>query len=132
SRGHSVARLPLAGKSVLIIEDEVLIALGVETCLRDAGADVVKIATSKASAQTALDEGILFDGAIVDLKLADGDAGPLVRFLSERGIFVVITTGYDIDMKEPAFGRVIAILEKPYTGSDLITAFINAFGRAIN
>jgi PleD family two-component response regulator len=38
--------LPLSGKSVLIVEDEALIALSVESCLLDAGAAVVKIANS--------------------------------------------------------------------------------------
>ena len=36
--------LPLSGKSVLIIEDEALIALSVESCLLAAGAAVVKMA----------------------------------------------------------------------------------------
>jgi hypothetical protein len=32
--GTSLDQLPLAGKSVLIIEDEALIAVGLETCLQ--------------------------------------------------------------------------------------------------
>jgi DNA-binding NtrC family response regulator len=126
--GPSLRQLPLAGKSVLIIEDEALIAMAVESCLRDAGAAVVKITNSVAFAQRALDEGNLFDGAVVDLHVADGDASPLVQILSERGIFVVITTGYEVDRRQPALGRAIAILRKPHTDSDLI----NALGRAIN
>jgi hypothetical protein len=39
--GISLGRLPLAGKSVLVIEDEALIAMSVESCLQDAGAAVV-------------------------------------------------------------------------------------------
>jgi len=50
--------LPLSGKSVLIIEDEALIALSVESCLLAAGAAVVKIANSISASQSALDEGI--------------------------------------------------------------------------
>ena len=46
--GTSLGELPLAGKSVLIIEDEALIAMGFESCLQDAGAAVVKIANSLA------------------------------------------------------------------------------------
>jgi hypothetical protein len=51
--GTSLDQLPLAGKSVLIIEDEALIAVGLETCLQNAGA-IVKIVNSIASAQSAL------------------------------------------------------------------------------
>jgi hypothetical protein len=41
--------LPLAGKLVLIIEDEALIAMNVESCLQDVGAAVVKNAESNIS-----------------------------------------------------------------------------------
>ena len=93
-------QLPLAGKSVLIVEDEALIAMSVEFCLQDAGAAVVKIANSIALAQSALDEGIPFDAAVVDLHLADGNASPLIQVLSERGIAVVVTTGDEVDRRQ--------------------------------
>jgi DNA-binding NtrC family response regulator len=123
-----LGQLPLAGKSVLIIEDEALIAMGIESCLQDAGTAAVKITNSIAFARRALDEGNPFDAAVVDLHVADGDASPLVQSLSERGIPVVITTGYELDRGEPALGRAVAILQKPYSSRDLI----NAIRRAIN
>src|ERR1700730_7236412 len=95
----------LAGKSVLIIEDEAPIAMSVEFCLQDAGAAVVKIANSIALAQSALDEGIPFDAAVVDLSVADGNASPLVQVLSERGIPVVVTTGAEVDRRQPALSK---------------------------
>jgi DNA-binding NarL/FixJ family response regulator len=61
--------LPLAGKWVLIIEDEALIAMGFESCLQDAGAAVVKIANSLALAQSALDERIPFDVSIYSWRM---------------------------------------------------------------
>jgi hypothetical protein len=45
---------------------------------RIAGAAVV-IANSIALAKSALDEGIPFDAAVVDLRLADGNASPLIQ-----------------------------------------------------
>jgi CheY-like chemotaxis protein len=99
-RQGSLGQVPLAGKSVLIIEDEALIAMGFESCLQDAGA-VVKIANSIASAQSALEEGIPFDAAVVELVVADGNASPLIQVLSERGIPVVITTRYEADWGQP-------------------------------
>jgi DNA-binding NtrC family response regulator len=119
--GTSLGQLPLAGKSVLIIEDKALIAMSVESCLQDAGAAVV-IANSIALAQSALDEGIPFDAAVVDLHLADGNASPLIQVLSERGIPVVISTGDEIDRRQPALSKAVAILQKPHTESDLINA----------
>ncbi len=116
--------LPLSGKSVLIIEDEALIALSVESCLFDAGAAVVKIANSISASQSALDEGIPFDAAIVDLYLGDDNAYPLVEILSERGIPVVITTGDEIDLGDPALSYAVSFLQKPHADNELIEALV--------
>jgi len=61
---------------ILIIEDEALIAMNVESCLLDAGTAIVKTASSIAAAQSALDDGIKFDAAIVDLLLTHKNACP--------------------------------------------------------
>jgi DNA-binding NtrC family response regulator len=99
----------------------VLIAMGFESCLQHAGA-VVKIVNSIASAQSALEEGIPFDAAVVELVVADGNASPLVQVLSERGIPVVITTGDEADRGQPALSKAVAILQKPHADSDLVNA----------
>src|ERR1700730_2989126 len=119
----SLGQLPLAGKSVLVIEDEALIAMSVEVSLQDAGATVVT-ANSIALAQSALDEGIPFDAAVVDLHLADGNASPLIQVLSERGIPVVITTGDEVDRGQPALSKAVAILQKPHADWPLVMAFL--------
>jgi DNA-binding NtrC family response regulator len=118
------SELPLKGKSALIIEDDALIAISAEFSLRDAGAAVVRIANSVASAKSVLDEGFPFDVALVDLCLKDGDASPLVQILSERGIAVVITTGYAVGRGQAALRPAIGILQKPYTDEDLINVLM--------
>jgi DNA-binding NtrC family response regulator len=122
--------LPLKGKSALIIEDNALIAISAEFCLRDAGATVVRIADSVASAKSALDEGFPFDVALVDLYLGDTDASPLVQMLLERGVAVVITTGYAVSRGRPALRTGIDILQKPYTDRDLINAVMKCAAAA--
>ncbi len=114
--------LPLKGKSALIVEDNALIAISAEFSLRDAGAAVVRIANSVAAAKSALDEGFSFDVALVDLRLQDGDASPLIQILSERGVAVVITTGDLVCQGQPALRTAIDVLQKPYTDRDLINA----------
>jgi DNA-binding NtrC family response regulator len=113
-------QLPLAGKSVLVVEDEPLIALNVETLLAEAGVSTVKIANSVAKARSALKEGTPFDAAIVDLRVADGDASPLIGILSERAIPVVVTTGTICGQQTPDFSKAVAVLQKPYPDNDLI------------
>ena len=106
----------LAGMSVLILEDEPLVAMFVESCLQDAGAAVVKIAASISAARSVLNES--FDAAVIDLHVADGDASPLIGVLSERGIPVVVTTGGTIDRE--LLTQTVAVLQKPYPEADLI------------
>jgi DNA-binding response OmpR family regulator len=102
----------LAGMSVLILEDEPLVAMFVESCLQDAGAAVVKIAASISAARSVLDES--FDAAVIDLHVADGDASPLIGVLSERRIPVVVTTGGTIDRE--LLTQTVAVLQKPNPG----------------
>jgi DNA-binding NtrC family response regulator len=125
--GMSLGQVPLARKSVLIIEDEALIAMGFESCLQHAGA-VVKIANSITSAQSALEEGIPFDAAVVEIVVADENASPLIQVLLERGIPVVITTGYEADWGQPALGKAVALLQKPHANGDLV----NTITRLVN
>jgi DNA-binding NtrC family response regulator len=78
----------------------------------------------------ALDEGIQFDVAIVDLILEDGNATPLFQVLSERGTPVVITTGDKVDQGLPALSMAITILQKPYLDRDLINALMKCASTA--
>ena len=114
SPGH---QLPLAGKSVLVIEDEALIALNVESCLLEAGAAFVKIVNSVGWAQSSL-YGIPFDVAVVDLCVVDGNASRL----SECGI--PVTTGADVDPGHPALSKAAVVLQKPHANSDLVEAIV--------
>ena len=115
SESHPSA-LVLAGMSVLILEDEPLVAMFVESCLQDAGATIVKIAASISAARSVLNES--FDAAVIDLHLADGDASALIGVLSGRGIPVVVTTGDTIDRE--MLTQTVAVLQKPYPEADLI------------
>ncbi len=63
--------------------------------------------------------------AVVDLHLTDGDASPLIGVLSARGIAVIVTTGGSIEPEQPDLSQAIAVLQKPYRESDLITSIIS-------
>jgi DNA-binding NtrC family response regulator len=110
-------QLPLAGKSILVIEDQSLIAMSVEYSLNDAGAATVTIASSVAQARAALMKGP-YDAAVVDFRLPDGDASVLINVLSEREIPVVVTTGDSF--AQPHLSKTVTVLEKPYSDRDLI------------
>jgi CheY-like chemotaxis protein len=110
-------QLPLAGKSILVVEDESLIAMNVEYSLNDAGAATVIVASSVAQAQAALTKGT-YDAAIVDFRLLDSDASVLIDALSGREIPVVVTTGDSFVQAD--LSKKVAVLRKPYSDRDLI------------
>jgi CheY-like chemotaxis protein len=91
---------------------------------KDGGAATVKIVATVAQSQIALGEGRSFNAAIVDLRLTDGDATPVIRVLSERGIPVVVTTGSNIEDVQPDLSQAVAVLQKPYRESDLIKTMV--------
>jgi DNA-binding response OmpR family regulator len=66
---------PLAGRVILIIEDETLIAIDIKETFEEAGAKVI-IAPTVAAALMAIQEPGL-SGAIVDHALGDGDSSEI-------------------------------------------------------
>jgi CheY-like chemotaxis protein len=116
----SLGESRLTGKSVLVVEDEPLIAMTVESGLQDAGATAIRIAASISAARIAINVGAVFDAAVIDLHVADGDASSLIEVLTERGIPVVVTTGDSADREAPDLSKALAVLRKPYPEADLI------------
>ena len=76
---------------ILIVEDEMLVAMELESLLEDLGHEVVGIAPDLQSARQHFDEDL--DLALVDLNLRDGLTGPEIgRNLSSQGVTVLFVT----------------------------------------
>lgn len=76
---------------VLIVEDEMLVALHLEGIVSDLGFEPVGIAAD--AAQAAQLNGLQPDIALVDLNLRDGPTGPEIgRRLAANGVAVVFLT----------------------------------------
>lgn len=84
----------LRGLSVLIVEDEVIINLDLAMTVESFGAREVVPAHSLEEARKALESGI-FDLAVLDLSLPDGDAMPLAKELHGNGVRIVFYSGDD-------------------------------------
>jgi DNA-binding response OmpR family regulator len=82
----------LAGRLILICEDEPLIAIGIANAFTDVGARVLT-ARSLRDALAAVDDGAL-SAAVLDHSLADGDSSHLCERLKERNIPFVLHSGY--------------------------------------
>ena len=76
---------------ILIVEDEMLVALELQCVLEELGHEPVAIVPDLASANAYFEEAI--DLALVDLNLRDGLTGPQIgERLGQRGVTVVFVT----------------------------------------
>ena len=83
----------LAGKRVLIAEDEPVIAMDHAALLTQAGAEVVATcATVRGAVDCIRDRQI--DVAVLDYMLADGNSEPLQTALKRRHIPFVVVSAY--------------------------------------
>lgn len=110
--------------SILIVEDEPLIAMMLEDFLVSLGHSILATVESVGDALARVDAGG-FDVAILDVNLKDGDnAWPVADRLSEQGVPFVLATGGHIE-PPPARHAEVPILAKPYT-IDAVEPALNA------
>jgi DNA-binding response OmpR family regulator len=112
----------LSGLTVLIIEDEFLIAADVQHIVEVAGAGRTLLASSTAGAHRFLDGDESVDICILDLKLGSEDGFPLAHELRNRGIPFVVATGLEgnLDLADTV------IVQKPYDARAVVEALVAA------
>lgn len=118
----------LSGMRILVLEDEVLIAMDVEQLCRDNGASDVVVVRNLAEIDA--DRAAMeFHAAIVDVMLDGTSTLDFARHIHERNVPFVFASGYtDIDEIFAVFPDV-AVIGKPYSGSELIEAVAAAASR---
>lgn len=100
---------------ILIVEDEILIALELESLLQDEGHAVVGLA---ATCDEAVDLGERLDPnlAFVDIHLADGPTGvEVARKLAARGDVTVLFMTANAKRIPDDFAGAFGVISKPYT-----------------
>jgi DNA-binding response OmpR family regulator len=83
----------LRGRSVLVVENEVLIAMDIVQALESAGANATMTTTVRHALILAEHDGL--SAAIMDHALSDGDSTKLCARLKERGIPYLSYSGYE-------------------------------------
>jgi DNA-binding response OmpR family regulator len=111
----------LRGVKVLIVEDDPLLLMDVESTLAEAGAEVVGCCQTVDEALRHADP-VDFAVAVLDFRLGDETASPIARRLEERGVPFVFYTGRARDELILAEWRHCHILEKPSPPCELIRA----------
>jgi CheY-like chemotaxis protein len=104
-------------RRILIVEDNVLIAMEMEYIVGDCGCAVVGPVSNVASGLEAVRQTEI-DGAVLDVNLGSERVWPVAELLDDRGIPFVLTTGYD-SSEVPARFADKPLLQKPVAVSDL-------------
>ena len=113
----------VSNRSILIVEDEPLIAMMLEDFILSLGHDVRGPCESVSEAMRALD-GDPFDLAILDVNLKGESVWPVASALRGRGIPFVLASGGHVEPPPGEFANV-PMIEKPYT-IDRVTPIIDA------
>ena len=113
----------MSGRSILVVEDEPLIAMMLEDFLETLGHRVHATCDNVEGAIAETKKGG-FDVAILDVNLAGETAWPVAHALRDKQIPFVIATGGHVEPPPPEF-RDVPMIEKPYT-VDRVTPALEA------
>jgi DNA-binding NtrC family response regulator len=126
-RTHNGANKPLAGKRILVAEDEGLIALELEQILEDFGCQVVGPLASVDDVLENAERGG-FDGALLDVNLRGRQIFEIMPKLQELGMRIIIASGYGDVTLFPAQFRAMPRLAKPFDEGELRQICETVFG----
>ena len=104
--------------TVLIVEDQALIALDLQVILQNCGVTATVIAYS-AKGALALLAGQGFDVAFLDLQLEDGDSFPVALALAQINTPFAFSTGYQTLNMLPVELQDRPVIYKPYLERDV-------------
>ena len=116
----------LAGRRVLVVEDEMLILMGTEDMLAALGCELVDGASTIDEA-IALIEAQRFDAALLDVNLSGSSSDRVADKLVERGVPFAFATGYsERDARHKHHDR--PVLKKPFRHDELAKVLSNILG----
>lgn len=114
----------LAGRRILVVEDEFFVAMAMEEILRSIGCEVVGPVGD-------LDEALGLvrtedlDAAILDVDLRGRSVFPAADALRDRGVSFVLATGHEASALPEGF-RSAPRLRKPFQARELVAAMTRA------
>ena len=118
----------LAGKRILLVEDDAMIAMAMEFLLSDSGAAVVGPAGSLDGAMTLADAGGL-DCALLDVRLGHEDVYPLADRLARAKVPFLFLSGHGRG-NIPANHAKRTCLSKPCDSERLLRVIEHLVGNA--
>jgi DNA-binding NarL/FixJ family response regulator len=111
----------LKGCRILVVEDDFFLADDLASALEDHGAEVIGPASTYQDGLLMMVAGGRIDVALLDINLRGEMAYPLADILLDRGVDVMLATGYDRSALPERFYPVVRI-EKPFDAAVLARA----------
>lgn len=115
----------LQGRRILVVEDESLVAMLLETMLEDMGCQTVGPFATVAAALDAVRGGAAIDAALLDVNVAGEAVFPVAEALRAAGVPVVFSTGYGESGLSDDWRGALA-LQKPFTEAAVAEALAKA------
>jgi len=107
----------LAGRRVLVVEDESMVMMLLQDMLADIGCEVTGCASRFSDAMEKA-RSLTFDVAILDVNLNGERTYPIAEILAARGISFVFATGYGAGSLPASFAKT-PVLQKPFHQQEL-------------
>jgi len=115
----------LDGASVLLLEDEFVVALDAEQMLKELGVRQVETTATLSEAEARARDGH-FDVAVLDVNINGQMSFSLAESLRARGVAVVFATGYELKDRAIPDVDTAHCVSKPYTSERLRQALCAA------
>lgn len=118
--GEALSGSKERARSVLIVEDDVLLGTAIGLCVEDAGYEVAGLARTVSAALETLSHETV-DAALLDVNLEGELVFPVANALADRGVpFVFVTACPALDIPEKHRNR--PIVPKPYYDAAICAA----------
>lgn len=112
---------PLAGRRVLLVEDEYFIVDDLARAFSAKGAEVLGPVASVADAFALISRTDRIDGAVLDITLQDANVFSVADALAERGVPFIFSTGYEKAIIPERFVGIVRC-EKPVDPLKVVAA----------
>lgn len=117
----------LVGLRILVVEDEVMVAMLLEDMLQAFGCEVVGLAPSIDTALAAIQQNPL-DGVLLDMNMHGKNTQAIAEELLARGVPFLLVTGYGNQNADPPAIRAAPRLIKPFDHDELALRMVEVFG----
>ena len=117
----------LQGRRVMLVEDQLVIAIDAEAMLLKLGAASVETASSAGDALRML-QSVEFDVCVLDVNLGSATSLPVAEELDKTSCPFIFATGYGDHTIIPRALAHVPVIRKPYDAEDLRTAIAQALG----